>query len=114
MEALLIFTTLPDITSAERLANALLEQRLAACVSVQAACRSVYRWQDAIESATEIPLLIKTTAACYPALEAAVRAWHPYQLPELIAVPITHGLPAYLDWITAETMPIDIMEPNLC
>lgn len=103
MEALLIVTTLPDSASAEMLAAYLVDEKLAACVNILAPCRSVYRWQGGVESANEVPLLIKTTAAAYPALEAAIRARHPYELPEIIAVPIQRGLPAYLDWITSAT-----------
>jgi len=103
MEPLLILTNLPDQEAAEKLARALIEARAAACVNVLAACRSIYRWQGAVETADEIPLLIRTTAACYPQVEAIVRAHHPYDVPELIATPITHGLPAYLDWLATET-----------
>lgn len=103
MEPLLVLTNLPDVASAEKLARALVESRAAACVNVFAACRSIYRWQGAVETADEIPLLIKTTRAAYPRVEAVVRAQHPYDVPELIAVPITHGLPAYLDWVAKET-----------
>lgn len=103
MHALLVFTNLPDRTAAERLADALLEKRVAACVNILAPCRSVYRWKGAVEHDEEHPMLIKTTAEQYPALEAAIRAGHPYELPEIIAVPIERGLPAYLDWIVAET-----------
>lgn len=63
----------------------------------------MYRWHDVIEEAVEIPLLIKTTQARYEALEAAIRATHPYELPEIVAVPIMTGLSAYLGWITSET-----------
>ncbi|MBZ0068648.1 MAG: divalent-cation tolerance protein CutA [Thiobacillus sp.] len=103
MEPLLVLTNLPDVASAEKLARALIESRAAACVNVLAACRSIYQWQGAVETATEIPLLIKTTAENYPQLEAIVRTQHPYDVPELIAIPITHGLPAYLDWLATET-----------
>lgn len=102
-QALLILTNLPDEASARDLATALVSRRLAACVNVLAPCHSVYRWQGAIESAQEVPLLIKTTAARYADLEAAIRAAHPYELPEIIAVPIAHGLPGYLDWVVTET-----------
>lgn len=101
--ALLVLTTLPDRAHAEALASALVEARLAACVSILAPCRSVYRWQGKTESAEEVPLLIKTTVAGYAALETAIRARHPYELPEIIAVPISHGLPAYLGWVASET-----------
>lgn len=100
---LLVLTSLPDTDSAEALATALVEARLAACVSILSPCRSIYRWQDHIERATETPLLIKTEATRYPALAAAIRARHPYDVPEIIALPITHGLPDYLGWLAAET-----------
>jgi periplasmic divalent cation tolerance protein len=103
MEKLLVFTNLPNPAAAQALAAALIERRLAACVSVLAECTSVYRWKGAVESSAEVPVLIKTTAGRYPALEQAIRGLHPYELPEIVAVPIAHGLPQYLDWITAET-----------
>jgi periplasmic divalent cation tolerance protein len=103
MEPLLILTNLPDVVSAEKLAHTLIERRAAACVNVLAACRSIYRWQGTVEMADEIPLLIKTTAVNYPLVEEIVRAQHPYAVPELIAIPITYGLPAYMDWLVTET-----------
>ena len=103
MSTLLVLTNLPDRAAAERLADSIIEQRLAACVNILAPCRSVYRWQDAVRYDEEHPLLIKTTAEGYPALEAAIRAGHPYELPEIIAVPVERGLPAYLDWVAAES-----------
>lgn len=103
MSTLLVLTNLPDRAAAERLADLLVEKRVAACVNILAPCRSVYRWQDAVQHDEEHPLLIKTTAEAYSALEAAIRAGHPYELPEIIAVPVERGLPAYLDWVAAET-----------
>ncbi len=103
MEPLLVLTNLPDRAAAERLAATLIESGLAACVNILAPCRSVYRWKDAVQHDEEHPMLIKTTAARYAALEAAIRAGHPYELPELIAVRIERGLPAYLQWIQDET-----------
>ena len=103
MRTLLVLTNLPDRASAERLADALIGQRLAACANILAPCRSVYRWKDAVQHDEEHPMLIKTTAERYPALEQALRAGHPYELPEIIAVPVERGLPAYLDWVAAET-----------
>lgn len=103
METLLVFTHLPDAVSAQKLASKLIEQRVAACVNILAPCRSVYRWQGKIENAEEVPLLIKTTAERYAALEQAIRAQHPYELPEIVAVPVSKGLPAYLDWVAEET-----------
>ena len=103
MEPLLVLTNLPDAASAETLATALIDRRAAACVNVLAPCRSIYRWQGRLETAAEIPLLIKTSVANYPLVEQIVRSQHPYDVPELIAIPITHGLPAYLDWLATET-----------
>lgn len=102
-ETLIVLTNLPDEASATTLAARLVEQRVAACVNVLAPCRSVYRWQGVTEEASEVPMLIKTTAARYAALEAAIRAGHPYELPEIVAVPVSMGLTGYLDWVAAET-----------
>jgi periplasmic divalent cation tolerance protein len=103
MRTLLVITNLPDRAAAERLADALIEKRVAACVNILAPCRSVYRWKGALQHEEEHPLLIKTSAERYAELEAAIRAGHPYELPEIIAVPIERGLPPYLDWVAAET-----------
>ena len=103
MDALLVFSNLPDRAAALALAGKLVERRLAACVNVLAECASVYRWQGCIETAAEVPVLIKTSAERYPALEQAIRELHPYELPEIVAVPIRGGLPGYLQWIADET-----------
>jgi periplasmic divalent cation tolerance protein len=103
MSALLVLTNLPDRAAAERLAERVIGAQLAACVNILAPCRSVYRWKGAVQHEEEHPMLIKTTAERYPALEQALRAGHPYELPEIIAVPIERGLPAYLEWIVGET-----------
>lgn len=101
--ALLVLTNLPDEASAMRLADALVKDHAAACVNILAPCASVYRWQGKLESAKEVPLLIKTTQAAYPRLEKLVRELHPYELPEIIAVPVETGLPGYLQWVAQET-----------
>ena len=105
MSALLVLTNLPDRAAAEKLAELLIAKRVAACVNILAPCRSVYRWQGAVQHDEEHPVLIKTTREAYAALEAAIRARHPYELPEIVAVPIERGLPAYLDWVATETAP---------
>ncbi len=102
-DILLVITNLPDVASAESLALKIIEARAAACVNQLASCTSIYHWHDKIETATEVPLLIKTTRAAYPRLEKLIREAHPYELPEIIAVSVTVGLPAYLDWIGEET-----------
>lgn len=103
MSTLVVVTNLPDRAVAERLADELVEKRLAACVNILAPCRSVYRWQGATQHDEEHPMLIKTTLERYPALEAAIRASHPYELPEIVALDVARGLPAYLEWVAAET-----------
>lgn len=103
MQTLLVLTNLPDAEAARALAGRLVEERLAACVNILAPCMSVYRWQGGVEQAPEVPLLIKSTAARYAALEAAIRAAHPYALPEIVALPVDRGLPDYLAWVAAET-----------
>ena len=102
-QALLVLTNLADMASAQALARALVERRLAACVNVLPAVQSIYRWNGAVEEAAEVTLLIKTTAARYAELEQAIRALHPYELPEVIAVTVSAGSPAYLGWIAQET-----------
>ncbi len=109
---LLVLSSLPDQAAAQQLARTLIERGLAACVSVLAPCTSVYRWRGAVEEAAEVPLLIKTTAGRYAELESTLRALHPYELPEIIAVPVTHGLPGYLDWVAGETTPPGISSPS--
>ncbi len=102
-EILLVMTNLPDAASAKKLARQLIEERAAACVNQLAPCISTYRWKNNIETATEVPLLIKTTQTAYPRLEKLIREAHPYELPEIIAVLVTAGLPFYLDWVDGET-----------
>jgi len=98
-----VITNLPDQDSARRVAETLIARHLAACVNLLAPCTSVYRWQGKVESAEETPLLIKTLASHYSKVEATIRQLHPYELPEIIAVPISAGLPEYLNWVAAET-----------
>ena len=102
-ETLLVITTMPDQDAAERLAGTLVETGLAACVNIGAAVTSIYRWDNRLQRGTELMLTIKTTRARYPALEQAIVDGHPYELPEVIAVPITAGLADYLAWIEACT-----------
>ena len=101
--ALLVLTSLPERGVAERLAERLVAAQLAACVNILAPCRSIYRWKGELQRDEEHPLLIKTSRAAYDALERLIRAEHPYELPEIIAVPIERGLPEYLGWVASET-----------
>ncbi len=99
----LIISTLPDRAAAETVAAALVQRQAAACVNIMSPCMSVYRWKGAVERAEEIPIFIKTTDDRYELVERVVRELHPYELPEIIALPIQSGLPAYLEWVMAET-----------
>lgn len=103
MSVLLVLTNLPNREAALALGQALVERRLAACVNVLGECTSVYRWQEKIDMAAEVPVLIKSSESVYPDLERAIRELHPYELPEIVAVPLARGLPDYLGWVLAET-----------
>jgi len=104
-EALVVLTNCPDEGVADRIARTLVEQGLAACVNRLAPVRSTYRWEGAVEQATETPLLVKTTRVRYAEVEQTIRALHPYEVPEIVALPIEAGLAAYLRWIVDETRP---------
>lgn len=106
-QILLILTSFPNDTSARELAEILVDRRLAACINILQRCTSVYRWQGLTETASEVPVLIKTTRQRYEAVEQAIKSLHPYELPEIIAVPVDNGLPAYLQWIAHETTETD-------
>ena len=103
VSALICFCTCPDADSAERIATALVAERLAACVNLLPGLRSVYRWQGKVERATEIQLIIKSRQSRFAELQACIQAHHPYEVPELLALPVSAGLPAYLDWLNGET-----------
>ena len=100
---LIVYCACPDAATADTLAQALVGARLAACVNVLPGVRSTYRWHGAIERADEVLLLIKTTRDRLDALCASIRALHPYELPEVIAVEASGGLPPYLDWVAEQT-----------
>lgn len=102
-QAILVMTNLPDETTARSLANHIIARRLAACVNILPGIRSIYHWEGVVEEATEVTLLIKTVAARYAELETAIKALHPYRVPEIVALSIVDGLPSYLDWIAQET-----------
>ena len=104
-DALVVLVSIPVDGSADTLAARLVTEGLAACVHRLPAGRSTYRWQGAVESADEALLVIKTTRAAWPALEAAIVAGHPYDVPEILALPVAAGLPAYLDWLVASVNP---------
>ena len=95
----IVLTNCPDPASAQQIARILVTEGLAACVNILPAMTSIYTWKDKMESTTEHLLLIKSQTCRYSAIQDRLRALHPYELPEIIAVPITHGLPDYLTWL---------------
>jgi periplasmic divalent cation tolerance protein len=97
--ARLVLTTAANPEEAERLARTLVEERLAACATLFPAVRSIYRWQGAVEDASETMLLFKTGAAHLPALEARLHALHSYETPEFLVLSVESGSPSYLDWL---------------
>ena len=105
MQALLVLCTCPDEASAARIAQALVAERLAACVTRLPGARSVYRWQGAIEQADEVQLLIKTARAGFEPLRTRLAALHPYAVPEILALPVEAGHAPYLDWLAAQVAP---------
>ncbi|MEJ2552488.1 MAG: divalent-cation tolerance protein CutA [Gammaproteobacteria bacterium] len=98
-----VLNTCPDADSAEDIAQTLLDRKLAACVNILPGVKSFFTWKGVSETAEEHVLLIKTCSSTYPAVEQAILELHPYELPEIIAVPIAAGLPGYLTWITQNT-----------
>ena len=101
----LVVTTCPDEATAVRVAETLVDRRLAACVNLVPAVTSVYRWHGQMERSAEVLLLAKTTTDCLPELQETVLGQHPNELPELIAVPVTQGLAPYLDWVRRACKP---------
>ena len=102
-DALVVLVTAPDPEKAAEIARALVEERLAACGNVLPGLRSIYRWEGKVQDDREALLLLKTTRARFEALRARVLALHPYQVPEVIALPVEAGSAPYLAWIAEET-----------
>jgi len=96
---LIVLTNTPDRKTAEDIARALVDGGLAACANILSPCLSMYHWNGKTETAEEFPLLVKTRADRYADVERVIRARHPNELPEIVAVPVTRGLPPYLDWV---------------
>jgi len=94
---MVVLCTFPDLDQARQIGAALVERQVAACVNLLPGVESIYRWQGKVESAGEVLAVFKTTR--YAELEAALRERHPYEVPEILAVPVAAGLPAYLEWL---------------
>ena len=95
----IVYCTVPDSETGRRIAGYLVEYRLAACVNLLPGIESIYKWKGEIHRDSEVLLMIKSRGADYTALESGIRKLHPYELPEIIAVPVGNGSPEYLEWI---------------
>jgi periplasmic divalent cation tolerance protein len=102
-EFVVALTTLGSPAQALRFVRRLVDERLIACGTIVPRATSVYRWRGQVTEEEEVVVLLKTAKTQWPALEAAVKAHHPYEVPELLALPVTAGLAGYLDWIQSET-----------
>lgn len=98
-DTLIAFCTFPDREVAAKITKELVELRLAACGNILPQVQSIYRWQGKVESSEEVLVLFKLDDRRYPEFESKIRSMHPYETPEIIAFPLTKGLPAYLEWV---------------
>jgi periplasmic divalent cation tolerance protein len=105
VSVLVVLSTFPDADKAAQIARVLVDEQLAACVNLIAAVRSIYRWQGAVAEDAEALAIIKTTADRYPALSARLSELHPYEVPEIIALPVADGHPPYLAWLAGQIAP---------
>ena len=103
LEVRVVLVTAPDADTAARIARALVEEGLIACANLVPGIRSIYRWQGRVADEAEVLLVLKTRAGCCGAVAARVKALHPYELPEVVALPVVDGSEAYLDWVVAES-----------
>jgi periplasmic divalent cation tolerance protein len=104
-DAVLVLTTLPTADAAAALARTLLEERLAACANIVPGVRSIYRWQGKVEDQGEVLVLLKTRRQLFDLLRARILELHPYEVPEVLALPVESGHAAYLEWVARETGP---------
>jgi periplasmic divalent cation tolerance protein len=105
-QILLVMSTFPDAYAARRVADQIVSERLAACANITAPVQSIYHWKDRIEDAEETMVIFKTTAKRFPALQKAVKAAHPYEVPEIIAMKVADATPEYLEWVTESCAPL--------
>jgi len=101
---IVVCTHVPDQICAERIANALISAKLAACVNIGSACQSVYEWQGKVETQTEFPLHIKTNKDCYTEVEALILSMHPYELPDIMVLNVHGGYNRYLQWVNDQIL----------
>ena len=95
----IVLCNAPDIDTAEKIAERLVQSHLAACVNILFPCKSIYHWNNGVQKSQEIPMIIKTVTTLYPQLEAMILELHPYEIPEILALDTTDGLPGYCDWV---------------
>jgi periplasmic divalent cation tolerance protein len=101
-ETILVLTNVPNDHCAKEIAETLIKKQLAACVNILNPCLSIYRWEDNIQRSTEVPMMIKTSQNQYAEIEKIILKLHPYELPEIITLNVSGGLPAYLQWVDAQ------------
>jgi len=111
MQLLVVLSTFPDAASARASAEALVSANLAACVNLVPGIESIYRWEDKLENSQEVLAVIKTTAERYPALEARLRELHPYDVPEIVALPAAAVAESYLQWVCGNTGALSPIQP---
>lgn len=102
---LVVLCTFPDAATARHVATILIERQLAACVNLLPGLESIYRWQGNTETAAEVLAIIKTTQPAYEAMAATLTTLHPYEVPEILALPVAHGSMAYLNWVVSSVQP---------
>lgn len=102
-DAMLVLTTLPSAEAAAELAKAVVEEKLAACANLLPAIRSIYRWQGRVQDESEVLVLFKTRQEHFDRLKSRLLELHPYEIPEVLAIPVEQGYQAYLDWLAQET-----------
>ena len=105
-EALIVLTTWPDADSARTAARTLVDEGLAACGNIVPGVESIYRWEGAVETSAELLVIFKTTIGCYPQFETRIKTLHSYEVPEIVALRVADGLPAYLRWVEASCAPV--------
>lgn len=104
-ELRIVFCTLPDIDQARQIGTLLVERQLAACVNLVPGVESIFRWDGKVDQSHEVLAIIKTTVARYPQLEQTLQELHPYDVPEIVAVPVTSALDAYAKWVRGWQVP---------
>lgn len=104
-EVLVVLTTWPDAEKARAAARTLVEEKLAACANIMPGVESIFRWEGKVETSAEVMMVLKTTIARYQAMETRILALHPYEVPEIVVLRVTDGLPKYLRWVENSCLP---------